>query len=248
MDPVDPQPRNVITRASCPSTQDIARDEALAGAPAGTAVITDHQTAGRGRRGRTWTDPPGTALMFSYVARPRRALAELGALPLVAGIAIAERLPGRPRVRWPNDLVVDGGKVAGILVEAVTPPDGDPFAIIGVGINANLTAEQLPTTDRLPATSLRIATGEEVDRAALFHEVAAHLDACLAAFDADGFAPLLPRYAALDDLAGRALELRLPDGPVRGAARGVDGGGRLLLEVDGEIRPFSAGEVERVVD
>lgn len=248
MDPADPQPRNVITRASCPSTQDIARDEALAGAPAGTAVITDHQTAGRGRRGRTWTDPPGTALMFSYVARSQRPLAELGALPLVAGIAIAESLPGQPRVRWPNDLVLDGGKVAGILVEAVTPTQGDPFAIIGVGINANLTPEQLPPTDRLPATSLRIATGAEVDRVALFDVVAGHLDACLAAFDADGFAPLIPRFDALDDLAGRALELRLPDGSVHGIARGVDAGGRLLLEVDGAICPFSAGEVERVVD
>lgn len=248
MDPAEPPPRNVITRISCPSTQDIARDEALAGAPAGTAVIADHQTAGRGRRGRTWVDPPGKALMFSYVARPTRPVAEFGPLALVAGIAVAECLPGDVGLRWPNDLVLGDAKVAGILAEAVTPADGPAFAVLGIGINANLTADELPPTDRLPATSLLVATGAEVDRVALFEAVAANLDAALADYDAGGFAALHARYAARDALHGHSVTLRLPDASVTGVAVGLDDVGRLMLDVAGDRQAFAAGEVERVVD
>ena len=239
----------MLTRVSCPSTQDIVRDEALAGAPAGTVAVTDHQTAGRGRRGRTWASPPGKALMFSYLARPTRPLAELGPLALVVGVAVAERLPVPTRLRWPNDLVIGGGKTGGILVELVTPPSGDPFAIVGIGINANLTADELPPTDRLPATSLLVEGGTEVDRPALLVELAQGLDDALALFDAEGFAPFLPRFAALDGLAGEAIVLRVGERDVAGRATGVDAAGRLLLDAgDGAVSAYAAGEVERVLD
>ncbi len=238
----------MITRPSCPSTQDLLRDEALAGAPAGTAVITDHQTAGRGRRGRTWSDPPGKALMFSYLARPTLPVADLSPLALVVGIAVAEALPVAATLRWPNDLIVEGAKVAGILVELVTPSDGPPFAIIGIGINANLTEEELPPTDRLPATSLLLHTGGEVDRAALFETIAAGLDAILEEFNVHGFAGLLERYAALDGLAGHEITLRLADREVAGTAAGVDAIGRLLITTARGSEALLAGEVERVLD
>jgi BirA family biotin operon repressor/biotin-[acetyl-CoA-carboxylase] ligase len=235
--------RILIALAACPSTQDIVRERALAGAPAGSVCTAEHQTAGRGRRGRTWAETPGTALMFSYLARPTRPPAELGPLPLVVGISLAESLPLGPRLRWPNDLVLGDRKLGGILVELATPADAAPFAVIGVGINANATAEQLPPTDRLPATSLRVEGGEPVDRAALRTRLLAALDRDLAAFDRDGFGPFAARWAALDQLTGRDLELRLPDGVVVGRCEGVDGDGRLL--VGG--RPYAAGEVERVL-
>ena len=247
--PHRPGPRNIITRASCPSTQDIVRDEALAGAPAGTICVTDHQTAGRGRRGRTWSDPPGKALMFSYLARVTRPPEELATLSLLVGIVVAESLPLGPRLRWPNDLVLNEGKVAGILVELVTPPDQPLFAIIGIGINANLTAEELPPTDRLPATSLLVEGGEEVDRIALLERLADGLDAALDEFDRDGFAPFVPRYAALDGLAGHAITLKLPHDSLSGTAAGIDPRGQLLLRLeDDSEQAFSAGEVERVLD
>ena len=239
----------MLTRVSCPSTQDIVRDEALAGAPAGTVAVTDHQTAGRGRRGRTWASPPGKALMFSYLARPTRPLADLGPLALVVGVAVAERLPVPTQLRWPNDLVIGGGKTGGILVELVTPPSGDPFAIVGIGINANLTADELPPTDRLPATSLLVEGGAEVDRPALLVELAQGLDDALALFDAEGFAPFLPRFAELDGLAGEAIVLRVGERDVAGRATGVDAAGRLLLDAgDGAVSAYAAGEVERVLD
>jgi len=239
----------VITRASCPSTQDIVREEALAGAPTGTICVTDHQTAGRGRRGRTWSDPPGKALMFSYLARVARAPEELATLSLIVGIVVAESLPLQPRLRWPNDLVLNGGKVAGILVELVTPPDQPLFAIIGIGINANLTAEELPPTDRLPATSLLVEGGAEIDRIALLEALANSLDEAVALFSREGFAPFVARYAALDGLAGHAITLKLPQESVAGTAVGIDARGQLVLRLTtGSEQAFSAGEVERVLD
>lgn len=246
MDAPDPQrghARILIELESCPSTQDVLREQALGGAPAGSVCTAEHQTAGRGRRGRSWTEAPGTALMFSYLARPARPPAELGPLPLVVGISLAETLPLGPRLRWPNDLVLGERKLGGILVELATPPDGDPFAVIGVGINANLAADQLPPTDRLPATSLLVEGGVPIDRPALRERLLAALDRDLAAFDRDGFAPFAARWAAVDQLAGTTVELRLPTGAVRGRCDGVDGEGRLL--VDGV--PHAAGEVERVL-
>ncbi|MGA0121393.1 MAG: biotin--[acetyl-CoA-carboxylase] ligase [Gaiellales bacterium] len=247
MDAEDPQRgrgRNVITRATCPSTQDVVREEGLAGAPAGTVCVTDHQTAGRGRRGRTWSDPPGTAVMFSYLARPTLAPAALGPLPLVVGVALADALPLEVGLRWPNDLVLGAGKVGGILVELVTPPAGPPFAVIGVGINANLTATQLPPTDRLPATSLLVEGGAPVDRVALLERLVVALDDALAGFAADGFAPFRARFDRRDRLRGCTLELRLGDRVVSGVAGGVDDEGRLLI---GDTA-YAAGEVERVID
>ncbi len=246
MDAPDPHrddDRILIALDACPSTQDVVREQALQGAPAGTVCTAEHQTAGRGRRGRTWTETPGTALMFSYLARPARPPAELGPLSLVVGISLAETLPLGPRLRWPNDLVLGDRKLGGILVELATPPDAAPFAVIGVGINANLTAEQLPPTDRLPATSLLVEGGAPVDRTALRERLLGALDRDLAAFDRDGFGAFAARWAALDQLAGRELELRLPDGVVAGRCGGVDGDGRLLV---GE-RAYAAGEVERVL-
>ncbi len=246
MDAPDPHrddDRILIALDACPSTQDVVREQALQGAPAGTVCTAEHQTAGRGRRGRTWTETPGTALMFSYLARPARPPAELGPLSLVVGISLAETLPLGPRLRWPNDLVLGDRKLGGILVELATPPDAAPFAVIGVGINANLTAEQLPPTDRLPATSLLVEGGAPVDRTALRERLLGALDRDLAAFDRDGFGAFAARWAALDQLAGRELELRLPDGVVAGRCGGADGDGRLL--VGG--RAYAAGEVERVL-
>ncbi len=186
--------------------------------------------------------------MFSYLARPIRPVAELSPLALVVGIAVTESLPVPATLRWPNDVIIGGAKVAGILVELVTPAAGSPFAIVGIGINANLTVAELPPTDRLPATSLLAQTGAEIDRVALFEVVAARLDAVLEQFDAHGFAGLLPRYAILDGLAGHQITLRLADGDVAGTAAGVDGLGRLLLTTEHGTKALMAGEVERVLD
>jgi BirA family biotin operon repressor/biotin-[acetyl-CoA-carboxylase] ligase len=229
----------------CTSTQDIVR-AAGALAPEGFVAVTDHQTAGRGRRGRSWLDVPGQALMFSLLLRPHTPLGAVAPVTLAAAIAVAEALPVPARLRWPNDVVVGDAKVAGLIAELETPAGREPFVILGVGINANMPLEAAPPTDRLPATSLMIELGYPVDRLALLHAVIGAVQAAYREFEALGFGALRDRYAAIDDLAGRRVELATGNGVVAGVGRGVDAGGRLLLATSEGERAFEAGEVVRV--
>lgn len=213
-----------VWRDECPSTQELAR-----GLPHGGVAATDHQTAGRGRRGRSWVAPPGTALLFSLALTPRTPPDRLAPFSLVAAEAVAAACHARALVRWPNDVMVDGRKLAGVLPEVK-----EGTLVLGVGINAGMTADQLPGDARVPPTSLRLVTGEQIDRAALLVEVLAELERRYDAFEQDGF-PGLER----DELRGRPVVLA---GGPSGLAEGVDGEGRLL--VDGHA--VTSAEVERV--
>jgi BirA family biotin operon repressor/biotin-[acetyl-CoA-carboxylase] ligase len=245
-DCVDGADRRILRFETVPSTQDVIREEARRGAEAGTVAIAEHQTAGRGRRGRTWRDPARGMLMLSYLARPTRPVAETGAIALVAGLVVAETLPGSMRIRWPNDIIGRYGKVAGVLIEGVQSDHG-PFAIIGIGINVNVPPVDLPPTDRLPASSVLVETGEPTELAILEADLLRRLDAALGAFDQDGFAALLSRYADRDELNGRPLIVRTAEGTLAGAGAGVDEHGRLLLRAtDGTRHALISAEVERV--
>ena len=148
------------------STNDLARELAIAGAPAGTVVLAEEQTAGRGRQGRSWVAPPGRALTLSIVVRTSDEA--LAMLPLTVAVAVCEaceRVATRwsAAVKWPNDVWIGERKVAGILIEARPQ---DRWAVVGIGLNVETTAEELPAELRETATSLRIATGGEVGREA----------------------------------------------------------------------------------
>lgn len=207
-----------------------------------TIVLADHQTAGRGRMDRTWETPAGTALTFSLVVDPRLPDPEWPLLPLAVALAVADgvrRAAGVPvAVKWPNDLLVDGRKVAGILLERVTGADGRPLAVIGIGINVGLAAEDLPVPT---ATSLAIA-GSSADRLTVFAEVVPALATILGAL-ADEPAAVLERYRTECDTIGREVTVSLPDGEVlTGTATGLDRNGRLLV---GD-RAVGAGDVVHV--
>jgi BirA family biotin operon repressor/biotin-[acetyl-CoA-carboxylase] ligase len=198
----------------------------------GTLVVADHQTAGRGRLDRRWETPPGSALTFSAVVEPRLQDADWPLLPLATALAVAEgvrRSTGlEPALKWPNDLLLEDLKVAGILLERVPyPADAHrPLAVIGIGINVGMTREQLPVPT---ATSLRIA-GADADRTAIFGEVARALATTLAELSDDPRA-LLARYRSACATVGRDVEVHLPDGEVlRGRAEDVDTHGRLVVE------------------
>jgi BirA family transcriptional regulator, biotin operon repressor / biotin---[acetyl-CoA-carboxylase] ligase len=141
---------------SCPSTQ----RELAAGDPEGAVVATGHQTSGRGRLGRTWTDARGTSLLFSLLLAPDVPTERLPELTVLSAKAVAEAIGGE--VKEPNDVLLNGRKVAGVLGEA-----SEGRIVIGIGVNANQTSEQLPPETRLPATSIRIERGHPVDRAEL---------------------------------------------------------------------------------
>jgi BirA family transcriptional regulator, biotin operon repressor / biotin---[acetyl-CoA-carboxylase] ligase len=244
-----PSGRPVALLRECGSTQDIVRVAASEGAAEGFVAVTDHQTDGRGRRGRTWADEPGQSLMFSLLLRPTAPTEALAPLALVIGIGLSEALPVAARLRWPNDIVVGGAKVAGILTELETPAGGDRYVIAGVGINANTSRAALPPTDRLPATSLLVETGRPCDRLALLHDVTEGISAAYRTWQEAGFEALVDRFAALDDLAGRDVSLQLGTEAVTGRAAGIDRGGRLVVALPGGgERRLDAGEVVRVGD
>jgi BirA family biotin operon repressor/biotin-[acetyl-CoA-carboxylase] ligase len=154
--------------ASLGSTMDAVRELADRGAAEGVVVACDEQLAGRGRHGRVWHAPPGTGLLFSTLFRPPTTqvseVAMLSALAVSDGVL--ETTGVQPAIKWPNDWLVDGKKLGGLLVEAYTTGDRS-IAIVGVGLNVNQTARQLPADCRRPATSLRLVCGAEIDRRGL---------------------------------------------------------------------------------
>jgi BirA family biotin operon repressor/biotin-[acetyl-CoA-carboxylase] ligase len=152
---------------SCPSTQ----RELRSADREGTVVAAGHQTEGRGRLGRTWTDAPGTSLLFSLLLTPDAPADRLPELTVLAADAIAEAINAGAEVKEPNDVLLGGRKVAGVLGEA-----SEGRVILGTGVNANQTPVQLPPATRLPATSIRIERGEPVDRAELLAAILERLE------------------------------------------------------------------------
>jgi BirA family transcriptional regulator, biotin operon repressor / biotin---[acetyl-CoA-carboxylase] ligase len=207
------------------STNDRARELAQAGAPHGTLVTAGEQSAGRGRQGRTWSAPSSSALLISLVLRDPPAL-----LPLAAGVAVAEVAGPAARVKWPNDVLLDGRKVAGILAES-RPQDG--WAVLGIGLNVAVRVEDLPPELHDTAGTLGLAPAE------LEPTLARLLDALERALALEAPA-LLDAYRARDALRGR--EISWADGS--GRAAGIDADGRLIVELThGGRSALSAGEV-----
>jgi BirA family biotin operon repressor/biotin-[acetyl-CoA-carboxylase] ligase len=221
------------------STNDLARDLAGSGAPPGTVVLAEEQTAGRGRQGRTWFAPRGRALTLSVVVRADGET--LALLPLNAAVAVCEaceRVASVPcAVKWPNDVWIEERKVCGILIEA-RPQEG--WAVAGIGLNVDTAAAELPDELRQSATSLRIVTGAEVGREraldALLEQLAEWIPA--------GRERLLPAYRERDALTGRPIAWTAGGNRFEGEASGVDDDGNLVVfTADGERLALGAGEV-----
>jgi BirA family biotin operon repressor/biotin-[acetyl-CoA-carboxylase] ligase len=242
-------PRPLLLLDEVASTQDVALAIARDGAQHGTAVVAEVQSAGRGRRGGRWLDAPGRSLLHSRILRPERPLAELPTLSLVAGIAIAEAagaLGAAARLKWPNDVLVDGRKLAGILAEWHAP---EHVVICGIGINVRPLPAVVDVASfggsELAPTSLR-ECGVEVDRLTVLRLVLDRFDEVYAIWASAGFEPLVERYAALDALTGVEVEGDGAGAPLRGVARGVDASGARVVEAAGERRLLVSGAVRRL--
>jgi BirA family biotin operon repressor/biotin-[acetyl-CoA-carboxylase] ligase len=210
------------------STNERARALAVRGAPHGTLVTAGAQTAGRGRQGRTWEAPAGRGLLMSLVLRDWPPL-----LPLAAAVAVADVAGPEAAIKWPNDILLRGGKLAGILVEA-RPQEG--WAVLGIGMNVAVRPGDLPEELRDRAAGL------ELDPPAIETTLAALLAALGERLALEPPA-LLAAYRARDALLGR--EVRWQRG--EGTAAGVDDRGRLLVErADGTQAALDAGEVHLV--
>jgi BirA family transcriptional regulator, biotin operon repressor / biotin---[acetyl-CoA-carboxylase] ligase len=230
----------------CGSTQDELRALAAAGAPAFTVVRADVQDAGRGRRGRTWHTRPGAAMLASVLLRPSRAPGELPALAIVGGLAaarVARTLGVDARVRWPNDVVVGERKLAGVLAELV---DG-PAVLLGVGMNADAAADDLPATDGLAPTSLFLEGVTPPTPTELARLLVAELRPLSARFDEGGFDALRADADELDALRDHEVELVLAgESSIRGLARGFAADGALVLETPEGRVEHRSGHVARV--
>ncbi len=233
-----------------PSTNEVAGERARAGAAEGLVVAADHQAAGRGRLDRTWETPPGTAVTFSLVLRPSVPAARWPWLPLLVGHNVAKALTALgydARVKWPNDVLLDGDrKVAGILVERVDTPDG-PAAIIGVGINVTMTAEELPVAT---ATSLAVAAPGAPDRTQVLLEVVAAIREGYDVWQAGGdlgTERLATSYRSHCATLGREVRVDLPGGgELTGRAVDVDPDGRLVVQTATGQERVGAGDVVHV--
>jgi BirA family transcriptional regulator, biotin operon repressor / biotin---[acetyl-CoA-carboxylase] ligase len=208
----------------CDSTQELARP-----LPEGGVAATDLQRHGRGRRGRSWVAPAGTALLFSLALEPRTPAEKLPAFSLVAAEAVAVACDEQALVRWPNDVMLEGRKLAGVLPEL-----RDGKLVLGVGVNVTMTTADLPDDARVPPTSLALEGHDGIDRAALLADLLLELERRYDDFERHGFAGL-----ERDELRGRRVTLA---GLAAGRSEGVDDHGRLI--VDGH--PFTSAEVERV--
>jgi BirA family biotin operon repressor/biotin-[acetyl-CoA-carboxylase] ligase len=218
----------LLAFASLPSTQAWCRVLARRGAGEGLVVVADHQTEGRGQRGRRWVAPPGKALLVSCLFRPETPAARWGELPLLAGVAVAEALEAAAglavRLRWPNDVLVAGRKVAGILAEGV--PGEDAHVVLGIGVNVSQVAGDWPTELAGRATSLS-ALGRPVDRPTLLVAILAALAGRYTEWQQSGFGPA---HAAWRPRA--LLGHRMETGRGSGVAVDLAPGGALVLRGD----------------
>ena len=233
------------------STNALVIERARSGAAEGLVVAAEHQTAGRGRLDRTWETPPRSGLTFSVLLRPTAPTHSWPWLPLLAGYAVDKALKAagfEASVKWPNDVLLDGLKVAGILVERVDTDDG-PAAVVGIGLNVGMTAEELPVPE---ATSLAVASSGEVpDRTSLLVSVLASLWESYTAWQVGGDLAgmrLAESYVAACATIGQRVRVDLPSGEVlTGTASGIDPSGRLLVEHGGAGHTaVSAGDVVHV--
>ncbi|HKO33926.1 MAG TPA: biotin--[acetyl-CoA-carboxylase] ligase [Candidatus Limnocylindria bacterium] len=244
--------RTIEFHAEIGSSNDRAREALASGAGDGLAVVADLQTAGRGRRGRTWSSPAGVNLMVSVGVRPRIEGSDAGLLGIACAMAVrdacAAQVPAADlRVRWPNDVVDDDGrKLAGLLVETAMEDGRLAEAVVGIGINVNWYLTDMPRELRDRATSLVELAGHPIDRVTLLSAVLAALDGALTALER-GKSPLarLARVSALD---GRQVTVDLGTERLVGMAAGVSEHGLLLLDTDAGRVALAVGEVVAVRD
>lgn len=232
------------------STNDDAK-ELSASYPEGTVFIAEIQSSGKGRIGRDWSSPPGGVFM-SVLLRPAILPSRVPALSLVAGYSVAKAIRDGlgldAQVKWPNDVLVDGRKICGILCEMRAELDRVADVVVGIGVNANLAVDALPPCVRETGTSLRELLGRTVDRNSLIADILNHLESAYGEFLVSGLTTLGPRITELCAFLGRPVVMRnltaRDQGETHGTLQGIDSQGRVLLSTPGgNVKSFSAGDL-----
>lgn len=238
--------RNLLYLLETGSTNDEARRLAEAGAPDGTLVIADYQTAGRGRLNRRWEAPPGCCLLLSLIFRPNLAQQQAQRLTMICGLAVVEAIESetglQAGLKWPNDVVLNGAKVAGILTEVGLSGERLVQAVVGIGLNVNLDPAQLPGDLLTPVGSLSQALGRPVDRLSLLWALLSAVERRYLALQAGG-SPHLEWLSRLTML-GKPVTVSGAGTSRYGVAEGVNADGGLLLRLaDDSLETVWAGDV-----
>lgn len=239
--------RNLVFLNTTDSTNEEAKRQAKAGAPHGTLVVAEVQTSGRGRRGRSWESPKGSGIWISLLLRPEFEPTHASVLTLVAAMAVEEAVRRQTgisaSIKWPNDIVADGRKLCGILTEMNTDGNVIQYVIVGIGINANMS--EFPEEISKTATSLKLISGKNINRAELAAQVMRswehYYEIFLKTLD---LSELKTEYN--ERLINRKKEVRVlaSQGAYTGISKGINEKGELLVELpDGELRAVLSGEV-----
>ena len=229
------------------STQDEARRLAEDGAPEGTLVVAEEQRSPRGRLGRSYFTPQG-GLWFSLILRPHRSPEAVTSLSLLAAVglhqAIEDETGLQPTVRWPNDLLIKGRKLAGILVEMASEQDVLRYVIVGIGLNVNLSKKDFPTDLQTIAVSLKETLGAKVARVPLLQRILERTEALYDRFLDDGPGPILDAWRALPTILGQRVVVQELHDRWAGTAADLDESGALLVRTDdGTLHRVLAGDV-----
>jgi BirA family transcriptional regulator, biotin operon repressor / biotin---[acetyl-CoA-carboxylase] ligase len=226
------------------STNDVCEKLARDGVKEGVVVFAESQRKGRGRLGRTWFSPPRKGLWFSVLLRPLLPPQAATQLVVAASVALTRAIHSQcdltPSIKWPNDILIRGRKVGGILTELSAELDHIRHVVLGVGLDVNLEAQDFPAAVRETATSLRIESGQALDRAALATEVLQALDLDYGRVCAGQFAQVADEWERQCATLGRQVGIRIGDRLIRGRAEALDDDGALLIRTE-------HGRLERVV-
>jgi BirA family biotin operon repressor/biotin-[acetyl-CoA-carboxylase] ligase len=236
--------RDIRVFESTTSTNDVIEKLAHDGVKEGIVVFAELQTRGRGRLGRKWMSPGGKGLWFSVLLRPELAPQAITQLTVASATALRRAIESqtglKPEIKWPNDLLLSGKKVSGILTELSAELDRVKYVILGIGVDVNLNAGDFPSELRNAATSLKVELGKSLSRAELAVEILRELDADYARVAGGSFAAVADEWEGHCTTIGREVAIRTGDRQVRGRAESLGEDGALLLRTE-------HGHLERVV-
>jgi BirA family biotin operon repressor/biotin-[acetyl-CoA-carboxylase] ligase len=228
------------------STSDRAKELADEGAEHGAVVIAEAQTAGRGRRGRAWASPPRKNLYFSVVLRPELPPARAPEITLVASIALCDALRHAgvaAGIKWPNDLLASGRKIAGVLTELAAEPDRVHWVVVGAGVNVNARAEDFPEELRGEVTSILLERGVAAPRALFAVACLTALEDWLDRHAEEGFGPIRAAWRERSVTLGREVVVKADGREIAGTAEDIDDAGALLVRTPAGLERILAGDV-----
>nr|WP_238996476.1 biotin--[acetyl-CoA-carboxylase] ligase [Paenibacillus pinistramenti] len=240
--------RNLKLLPVTESTQDEVRMLAEQDAPEGTLVIAEEQTKGKGRMGRTWYSPPGNGLWMSLLLRPSLPLGSASQLTLMTAVAVCRAIRTVAKVdagiKWPNDILIGGRKSCGILLESSGEDERIKYCIVGIGIDVNMQADELPDELASIMTSLRIEAGQIVDRAQLAGGIMNEMEKLYNLYLDEGFGPVAALWEALSVSLHKEVTVRMVNRELSGTAVSLDPSGALVIQLaNGDTEKVFSGDV-----